>query len=170
MSYDGQRMKCIIMKRAGRRETFEAFVCCGNLNERTWLTDARTQSLWWQASVQNPVTNISCWVEQRSKNLGSLEDVEYGLAADICHVYQKQKGSWERRCCIEDIETETVILFFISFAFGCENFTSLSFQELRATTFSPHPKQVKNSNEMSDSEKWLTLNPATDWMECFLES
>lgn len=60
MSYDGQRMKGIIMKRAGRKETFEAFVCCGNLNERTWLTDARPRSLWRQASVQNPVTNISC--------------------------------------------------------------------------------------------------------------
>lgn len=35
MSYDGQRMKGIIMKRAERKETFEAFVCCGNLNENT---------------------------------------------------------------------------------------------------------------------------------------
>lgn len=60
MSYDGQRMKGIIMKRAGRKETLEAFVCCGNLNERTWLTDARPQSLRSQAPVQNPVINNSC--------------------------------------------------------------------------------------------------------------
>lgn len=50
------------------------------------------------------------------------------------------------------IETETIIVFFVSFALGCENVTSLSFQELRATAFSPRPKQEKNSNEMSDSE------------------
>lgn len=45
MSYHGQRMKGIVMKRGGRK-TFEAFFCCGNLNERAWLTDARPQSLW----------------------------------------------------------------------------------------------------------------------------
>lgn len=37
MSYDGQRMKDIIMKRAGRKGISEAFVCCGNPNERTRL-------------------------------------------------------------------------------------------------------------------------------------
>lgn len=42
-------MKDIIMKRTGRKETSEAFVCCGNLNERTRLTDARPQSLQSQA-------------------------------------------------------------------------------------------------------------------------
>lgn len=44
-------MKGIIMKRTGRKETSEAFVCCGNLNERTWLTEARPQNLQSQARV-----------------------------------------------------------------------------------------------------------------------
>lgn len=148
-TYNGNEMDEVwaVMDREWRaslwKETFGAFVCCGNLNERTWLTDARPQSLWWQASEQNPATNISCWVEQRSKNLESLEDGQYGLAAGICRVHQQQKGSWKRRCCIKDIgslQTETVIFFLLFFCFGVWEFHIIEFSGAKGNCFQSTPK------------------------------
>lgn len=88
MSYDGQTMKDIIMKRAGRKVTSEAFVCCGNLNERTWLQMQGLKACPKVAGTSTKPSNKQFLSSRAEKlELGKLRSWANWLAAGVCHVH-----------------------------------------------------------------------------------